>query len=79
MAVQEFFAKHKKGTFHSQLGVPKNETIPIELLYKIQNAHIGETIYNENHTTQAKTYIKVTELLQKKARFLINMRKRYLK
>ena len=40
MGVKEFFETHKKGSFHSQLGVPKGEVIPLELLLRIQNAYI---------------------------------------
>ena len=71
----KFFGTHKKGSFHSQLGVPKDEKIPLELLVKIKDAHVGEVVFNEHHVTKAKTYIKVTELLQKKAQFLWNLRR----
>jgi len=81
MGVQEFFDKHKtsgrENSFHSQLGVPHGDKIPLDLLERIKNAHSGEVIYNPYHTTDAKEYIKVTPLWIKKARFLINMRKKY--
>jgi hypothetical protein len=74
MGITEFFETHKKGSFHSNLGINKGDKIPIDLLERIKNAHIGEVIFNPYSITKDKKYIKVTELMQKKARFLYNMR-----
>jgi len=74
MALKEFFETHKKGSFHSQLGVPKSEKIPVELLRRIHKAYIGEKVFNPEHITKAKKFIPVTALMKKKARFLLNLR-----
>jgi len=73
--ITKFFETHKKGSFHSQLGVRHGETIPMSLLEKIKDAHEGEVIYNPYYVSRSKKFIKVTPLMIKKAKFLYNIRR----
>jgi hypothetical protein len=61
-----------KGALHEQLGVPKNQEIPITLEEKIVRAPVGSTI--ENPTTVGKKQIKVTKLVKSRSNFALNIR-----
>lgn len=62
--MQDAFSKHKEGSLHRQLGVPKDKTIPKSLLNRIHSAKQGSTIRNPAKT--GKRMIPVTGLLKKR-------------
>ena len=58
-------AVSKPGKLHSDLGVSKEEKIPMSLLNKIVGAKAGETITNP--TAVGRKKIKVTRKLEQRA------------
>jgi len=69
-------AIHKPGKLHSDLGISKDEKIPITLLNAIIRAKAGQTI--KNPTSKGRKRIKVTRQLEQRAilaRNLKNMKK----
>jgi len=66
-------AIHRPGKLHSELGIPKEETIPITLLNKIIKAQAGQTITNP--TSKGKKRIKVTRKIEQRAILAKNLRK----
>ena len=79
--MQEAFKKHTEGSLHRQLGVPKNENLPISFLAKIVLTEINKTI--KNPTKIGKKEVKVTRLLKRRAVAALNAicvtQKRYKK
>jgi hypothetical protein len=71
--IPESVNKHKKGSLHRMLEVPKSEDIPFTLLEKIRNTPIGETIKNPVKTGKDK--IKVTKLVKQRAVWGLNMKR----
>ena len=63
----------KKGALHSQLGIPKEKDIPMNLLNKIISAKAGEVIKNPSKT--GKKTIKITALLKKRVNLAKNLKK----
>ena len=63
--IQNAVSKHKKGSLHRQLGVPKDKKIPKSLLARIKKTEIGNTVKNPCKTGKRK--MKVTPLLKKRA------------
>lgn len=66
------FKKHKEGSLHRQLGIPKDQKIPRSLLTKIKNAKVGKKYGKlrqkiRNPTRTGKRSITVTPLLKKRA------------
>ncbi len=69
-------AIHKPGKLHSDLGMPKDEKIPMGLLNVIIRAKAGQTI--KNPTSKGRKRIKVTRIIEQRAilaRNLKNIRK----
>jgi hypothetical protein len=62
----------KKGVLHNQLGIPKEEKIPMKLLNKIVAAKAGQTITNP--TGKGRKRIKVTRVLEKRAILARNLK-----
>ena len=62
----------KKGVLHRQLGIPKDEKIPMILLNKIISAEAGETIVNP--TGKGKKRIKVTRQIERRAILARNLK-----
>ena len=62
----------KKGVLHKQLGISKDEKIPMSLLNKIISAKSGEVITNP--TNKGRKRIKVTRLLEKRANLAKNLK-----
>ena len=57
--------KHKKGSLHRMMGVPKSEPIPFMLVNEACETPIGEKYKNPTQT--GKKSGKVTPLLKKRA------------
>jgi len=62
----------KKGVLHKQLGISKDEKIPLSLLNKIISAKPGEVITNP--TNKGRKKIKVTRLLEKRSILARNLK-----
>ena len=65
-------AIHKPGKLHSDLGILKDETIPMTLLNAIVRAKAGQTI--KNPTSKGKKRIKVTSKLEQRAILAKNLK-----
>lgn len=63
----------KEGALSKQLDIPEKKDIPMDLLKKIKNADIGETI--ENPTSKGKQSIKVTKKMKKRANLAVVFKK----
>ena len=71
--VEKWIQKLKKGALHRQLGFPEDQKIPVGLLHKIDLANIGDKVaYTVNGK---KKIITVTELLKKRVRTALTLRK----
>lgn len=67
--IQQATEGERKGYLHSDLGIPKDQVIPITLLKRIKTMRIGKTFrYNDK-------VIKVTPLLKRRVNFALNVRK----
>ncbi len=66
-------AIHKPGKLHSDLGILKEEKIPMSLLNAIIKAKAGQTI--KNPTSKGKKKIKVTRRLEQRAILARNLKK----
>jgi len=66
-------AIHRPGKLHTDLGIPKDDKIPITLLNKIIKAKEGDII--TNLTTKGKKKIKVTRKLEQRAILAKNLKK----
>ena len=62
----------KKWVLHKQLGISKDEKIPLALLNKIISAKPGETITNP--TNKGSKRIKVTRLLERRSILARNLK-----
>lgn len=60
--------KHKEGSLHRQLLVPKSQVIPTPLLEKITEKKIGEKFVRKGHS------ITVTTLLKRRAVLALTLR-----
>jgi len=65
-------AIHKPGKLHSDLGVSKDEKIPMSLLNAIIRAKAGQTI--KNPTSKGRKRIKVTRKLEQRAILAKNLK-----
>jgi hypothetical protein len=63
----------RPGTLHKNLGIPKGEKIPMNLLNKIISAKAGDTI--KNPTKKGNRRIKVTRKLERKAILARNLKR----
>ncbi len=66
-------AIHKPGKLHSDLGISKDEKIPMSLLNAIIKAKAGQTI--KNPTSKGRKRIKVTSKLERRAILARNLKK----
>lgn len=66
-------AIHRPGKLHSELGIPKGEKIPMQLLNAIVNAKAGQTI--KNPTTKGKKRIKVSRGIERRAILARNLKR----
>jgi len=66
-------AVNQPGSLHKSLKIPKDKTIPMELLKKIVAAKAGDTIINPTKTGKKK--IKVTRKIEQRAILAINLKK----
>jgi hypothetical protein len=66
-------AIHLPGRLHYDLGIPKGEKIPLQLLNTIIRAKAGDTI--KNPTVKGKKRIKVTRKIEQRAILAKNLRK----
>ena len=66
-------AIHKPGKLHSDLGISKDEKIPMTLLNVIIKARAGQTI--KNPTSKGRRRIKVTRKLEQRAILAKNLKK----
>ncbi len=62
----------RKGALHKQLGISKDDKIPIELLNKIISAESGRVI--KNPSKKGRKRIKVTGKLKKRANLAKNLK-----
>ncbi len=62
----------KKGALHRELGIPKDEKIPVSLLNKIISAKPGESI--KNPTKKGRKRIRVTRRLKKRVNLARNLK-----
>jgi len=65
-------AIHKLGKLHSDLGISKDEKIPMSLLNVIIRAKAGQTI--KNPTSKGRKRIKVTRKLEQRAILARNLK-----
>ncbi len=65
-------AIHKPGKLHSDLGISKDEKIPMTLLNAIIRAKAGQTI--KNPTSKGRKRIKVTRKLEQRAILAKNLK-----
>ena len=65
-------AIHKPGKLHSDLGISKDEKIPMSLLNVIIRAKAGQTI--KNPTSKGRKRIKVTRKLEQRAILARNLK-----
>ena len=63
----------KPGALSRQLGIPKEQNIPMTLLNKVVSAKPGETIRNPTKTGSRR--IKVTRLMERRAIAARNLKK----
>ena len=66
-------AIHEPGRLHSDLGISKEEKIPMALLNAIIKAKAGQTI--KNPTSKGKKRIKVTRKLEQRAILARNLKR----
>ena len=66
-------AVHRPGKLHSDLGIPKEEKIPMNLLNAIVRAKAGETI--SNPTSVGNKKIKVTRKVEQRAILARNLKR----
>lgn len=66
-------AIHKPGKLHSDLGISKEEKIPMSLLNVIIRAKAGQTI--KNPTSKGRKRIKVTRKLEQRAILARNLKR----
>ncbi len=66
-------AIHKPGKLHSDLGISKDEKIPMTLLNAIIRAKADQTI--KNPTSKGRKRIKVTRKLEQRAILARNLKK----
>jgi len=66
-------AIHKPGKLHSDLGISKDEKIPMSLLNAIVKAKAGETITNP--TSKGKKRILVTRKIEQRAILARNLKR----
>ena len=66
-------AIHKPGKLHSDLGISKDEKIPMTLINVIIRAKAGQTI--KNPTSKGRKRIKVTRKLEQRAILARNLKK----
>jgi hypothetical protein len=65
-------AIHKPGKLHSDLGISKDEKIPMTLLNAIIRSKAGQTI--KNPTSKGRKRIKVTRKLEQRAILAKNLK-----
>ena len=65
-------AIHKPGKLHSDLGIPKDEKIPTQLLNSIIKAKAGQRI--KNPTSKGKKKILVTRKIEQRAILARNLK-----
>ena len=65
-------AIHKPGKLHSDLGISKDEKIPMTLINAIIRAKAGQTI--KNPTSKGRKRIKVTRKLEQRAILAKNLK-----
>jgi len=63
----------RRGALHKQLGISKDNKIPVSLLNKIISAKVGETIKNPSKAGRKR--IKVTRVLERRAILARNLKK----
>ena len=63
----------RRGALHKQLGISKDNKIPVSLLNKIISAKVGETIKNPSKVGRRR--IKVTRVLERRAILARNLKK----
>ena len=63
----------RRGALHKQLGISKDNKIPVSLLKKIISAKVGETIKNPSKVGRRR--IKVTRVLERRAILARNLKK----
>lgn len=66
-------AIHRPGKLHGDLGIPKDEKIPMQLLNEIIKAKAGETI--KNPTSKGNKKIKVTRKIEQRAILARNLKR----
>ncbi|MEN7982468.1 MAG: hypothetical protein ABFQ65_03390 [Nanoarchaeota archaeon] len=66
-------AIHRPGKLHRDLGIPKSEKIPMQLLNTIIKAKAGQTI--KNPTSKGSKKIKVTRKIEQRAILARNLKK----
>ena len=66
-------AIHRPGKLHSDLGISKDEKIPMKLLDTVVRAKAGQTI--SNPTSVGKKKIKVTRKLEQRAILARNLKR----
>jgi len=66
-------AVHRPGRLHVNLGIPKEEKIPMKLLDAIVQAKAGDTI--TNLTSVGKKKIKVTRKIEQRAILARNLKR----
>lgn len=62
----------KRGVLHRELGIPKDEKIPMALLNKIISAKAGDTITNPSKLGRKR--IKVTRQIEQRAILARNLK-----
>ncbi len=65
-------AIHRPGKLHRELGIPKDEKIPMQLLNAIIKAKAGQTI--KNPTQKGKRRIRVTRGIERRAILARNLK-----
>lgn len=66
-------AIHRPGKLHRDLGIPKGEKIPMQLLNTIVRAKAGDTI--KNPTPKGNKKIKVTRKIEQRAILARNLKR----
>lgn len=66
-------AIHRPGKLHADLGIQKEENIPMQLLNKIVSAKAGDTIINP--TKKGKKKILVTRKIEQRAILARNLKR----
>ena len=66
-------AVHRPGKLHSDLGIPKDQKIPMQLLNTIIKSKAGQTI--KNPTSKGNKKIKITRKIEQRAILARNLKK----